>query len=578
MMRLADPRIRSAFRIAVIFLILSYIYLYGSDWLVEVIVPVEWLFAVNVSKGFIYVTVTAVGLFYFINRALAETHAAEERFKLIFDASPDGIVLATLDGVIEAANPAISRISGWGQSELIGMTRDDLFDTAAQEVQNAIRYQREHKELHQRLMMRRKDGTMVPVFASVGVFTLPDGQPRACCLFRELTSEERHETKYREGERQRLVGHLAGNVAHDFNNLLTVISGNTELLHEMAGEGSPQSRAINIIGIATQQATQLIQQLLAFARRQSLNTEPFSVKERLSAILPLLEKAVGAHVQVELRCADDVWFAYADATQFESAVLNLVLNAKDALREDTKVIIEAGNVTVDEGSYYAAVLVEGDYVALSVSDHGTGMPRDVMLRAVEPFFTTKEAGQGIGLGLSTVFGFAKQSGGHLDIRSEAGTGTVVTILLPRSISSQIQNVGELARRDMVGGNERILVVEEDALVRGFLDNALSQLGYKVLAVDDMPGALALLGAQGPVDMLVADVELSRDTGGEDMVAKLEASYPDMAVLFMSGFPDEIRNAEGEESAPALEKSFQVHDLAQNIRKTLDQKAAEKAPT
>tara|TARA_R110000868_G_scaffold877_12_gene6598 strand:+ start:4351 stop:6084 length:1734 start_codon:yes stop_codon:yes gene_type:complete len=577
-MRLADPRVRSALRIAVIFLIMSYIYLYGSDWLVESIVPVEWLFAVNVSKGFIYVTVTAVGLFYFINRALAETHAAEDRFKLIFDASPDGIVLATLDGVIEAANPAISRISGWGQSELIGMTRDDLFDTSAQEVQNAIRYQHQHGDLHQRLMMRRKDGKMVPIFASVGVFTLPDGQLRACCLFRELTSDELHEAKYREGERQRLVGHLAGNVAHDFNNLLTVISSNTELLLEKVDEGSPQSRAINIIGKATQQATQLVQQLLAFARRQSLNTEPFSVKDRLSAILPLLEKAVGSHVQLELRCADNVWSAYADATQFESAVLNLVLNSADALRDDTKVTIEAGNLTIGNQSYYADVLVEGDYVTVSVSDHGTGMPRDVLLRAVEPFFTTKESGHGIGLGLSTVFGFAKQSGGHMDIRSEAGTGTVVTILLPRSVNGQTPSASELGRRDLVGGNEHILVIEEDALVRGFLDNALSQLGYKVLAADDLSGALELLGVEGPVDILVADAVLSRDTGGSEMMASLKASYPDMAVLFISGFPDERRSAEGEDGAPAPEKSFQVHDLAKNIRNTLDQKAAAKAKT
>ena len=549
-MRLADPRVRSALRIAVIFLIMSYIYLYGSDWLVESIVPVEWLFAVNVSKGFIYVTVTAVGLFYFINRALAETHAAEDRFKLIFDASPDGIVLATLDGVIEAANPAISRISGWGQSELIGMTRDDLFDTSAQEVQNAIRYQHQHGDLHQRLMMRRKDGKMVPIFASVGVFTLPDGQLRACCLFRELTSDELHEAKYREGERQRLVGHLAGNVAHDFNNLLTVISSNTELLLEKVDEGSPQSRAINIIGKATQQATQLVQQLLAFARRQSLNTEPFSVKDRLSAILPLLEKAVGSHV----------------------------LNSADALRDDTKVTIEAGNLTIGNQSYYADVLVEGDYVTVSVSDHGTGMPRDVLLRAVEPFFTTKESGHGIGLGLSTVFGFAKQSGGHMDIRSEAGTGTVVTILLPRSVNGQTPSASELGRRDLVGGNEHILVIEEDALVRGFLDNALSQLGYKVLAADDLSGALELLGVEGPVDILVADAVLSRDTGGSEMMASLKASYPDMAVLFISGFPDERRSAEGEDGAPAPEKSFQVHDLAKNIRNTLDQKAAAKAKT
>tara|TARA_R110000868_G_scaffold96110_21_gene264425 strand:- start:4271 stop:6043 length:1773 start_codon:yes stop_codon:yes gene_type:complete len=574
----ADPRFRSAFRIAITFLIISYIYLYSSDWLVEAVVPVEWLFVVNVSKGFIYVTVVAVGLVFFINRALVETHAAEERFKHIFDASPDGIILATLDGVIEAANPAMSRILGWEQSELIGMTRDVLFDTGAAEVQNAIRTQRNQGELRQRLMMRRKDGTEIPIFATVGVFTLPDGQTRACCLFRELTNEERHETKYREGERLRLVGHLAGGVAHDFNNLLTVISGNTEILLDMAEEGSPQYRATNIIGMASQQAAQLIRQLLAFARRQSLDPAPFSVKDKLTELMPLLEKAVGSHVAVQLRCADDVWSAYADAAQFENAVLNLVLNSKDALRDDTTVIVEAGNVTIANGSPLADVLVEGDYVTLTVTDHGSGMPEDVLARAVEPFFTTKEAGHGIGLGLSTVFGFAKQSGGHMDIHSEPGKGTIVKILLPRPVGDHAHGASDVVRGDMVGGSERILVVEDDALVRVFLENALSQLGYKVVTVGDASEALALLGSHSSIDLLVADIVLPRGMNGRELAATLKATHPDMAVLFISGYPDQEFGTESDGSSPALKKPFQVLDLAQRIRDAIDQKAAEKVTT
>ncbi len=574
----ADPRFRSAFRIAITFLIISYIYLYSSDWLVEAVVPVEWLFAVNVSKGFLYVAVTAVGLVFFINRALVETHSAEERFRHIFDASPDGIILATLEGVIEAANPAMSRIVGWEQSELIGMTRDTLFDTGAPEVQNAIRSQRIHGELRQRLVMRRKDRTEVPIFASVGVFTLPDGQVRACCLFRELTSDERHEEKYREGERLRLVGHLAGGVAHDFNNLLTVISGNTEILLDMAEEGSPQYRATNIIGMASQQAAQLIRQLLAFARRQSLDPAPFSVKDKLTELMPLLEKAVGSHVAVELRCADDAWEAYADAAQFENAVLNLVLNSKDALRGDTTVIVEAGNITVGKGTPFADVLVEGDYVSLSVTDRGTGMSEEVLARSVEPFFTTKDVGHGIGLGLSTVFGFAKQSGGHLDIRSEFGKGTVVTILLPRPVGDHARGTSDIVRGDMVGGDERILVVEDDALVRVFLENAISQLGYQVVSVGDASEALALLGSHSSIDLLVADVALPRGMNGRELAASLKATHPDLAVLFISGYPDEQFSTENEIVAPSLKKPFQVLDLAQRIRGAIDQKAAEKAQT
>ena len=302
------------------------------------------------------------------------------------------------------------------------------------------------------------------------------------------------------------------------------------------------------------------------------------MKDKLTELMPLLEKAVGSHVAVQLRCADDVWSAYADAAQFENAVLNLVLNSKDALRDDTTVIVEAGNVTIGKGSPFADVLVEGDYVTLTVTDHGSGMPADVLARAVEPFFTTKEAGHGIGLGLSTVFGFAKQSGGHMDIRSEPGKGTVVKILLPRPVGNHAYGAPDMARGEIVGGDEWILVVEDDGLVRVFLDNALSQLGYKVVTVADASEALALLGSHSSIDLLVADIVLPRGMNGRELAANLKATHPDMAVLFISGYPDQEFGAESDGSSPALKKPFQVLDLAQRIRDAIDQKVAEKAET
>tara|TARA_R110002124_G_scaffold103539_1_gene252656 strand:- start:633 stop:2387 length:1755 start_codon:yes stop_codon:yes gene_type:complete len=574
----ADPRFRTAFGIAVTFLILSYIYLYGSDWLVEAIVPIEWQFAVNVSKGFIYVTVVAVGLLFFIHRALVETQSAEESFRQLIDASPDAIAMAAADGRLMTSNPAMSRLTGYTPDELVGISRHELFDTSLPDVIRAVEIREKYGAVSQRFMLRRKDGIEIPVLMSVEEFDLANGERRICAIIHELTEEERHEAKYREGERLRLVGHLAGGVAHDFNNLLTVISGNTEILLDMAEEGSPQYRATNIIGMASQQAAQLIRQLLAFARRQSLDPAPFSVKDKLTELMPLLEKAVGSHVAVQLRCADDVWSAYADAAQFENAVLNLVLNSKDALRDDTTVIVEAGNVTIGKGSPFADVLVEGDYVTLTVTDHGSGMPADVLARAVEPFFTTKEAGHGIGLGLSTVFGFAKQSGGHMDIRSEPGKGTVVKILLPRPVGNHAYGAPDMARGEIVGGDERILVVEDDGLVRVFLDNALSQLGYKVVTVADASEALALLGSHSSIDLLVADIVLPRGMNGRELAANLKATHPDMAVLFISGYPDQEFGAESDGSSPALKKPFQVLDLAQRIRDAIDQKVAEKAET
>ena len=243
----SDPRFRTALRIALIFLLVSYAYLYGSDWIVQQIVPVEWLFEVNVSKGFIYVTIIAVGLVYYIHRALIETQSAEESFRYLIEASPDGIVMATSSGRIAIANPAMSEMTGYNNDELIGMTRAVLFDQSSPDVARAVETREKYGEVRQRLIMRRKDGTEIPVLMSVKEFNLASDEKRICAVIHELTEEERHEAKYREGERLRLVGHLAGGVAHDFNNLLTVISGNTEILLDLAPANSPQYRAANII-------------------------------------------------------------------------------------------------------------------------------------------------------------------------------------------------------------------------------------------------------------------------------------------------------------------------------------------
>ncbi|MDO8287654.1 MAG: response regulator [Parvibaculum sp.] len=567
----ADPRFRTALRIALTFLLVSYAYLYGSDWLVEITVPVEWLFVVNVSKGFIYVTIVAVGLVYYIHQALIQTQSAEESFKQLINASPDGIVMASNGGHIMMANPAMSEMTGYSRDELIGMTRADLFDETSPDLVRAVEMRKKYGEVRQRVMMHRKADTEIPVMASIKEFGLVNGERRICAIIHELTDEERHEAKYREGERLRLVGHLAGGVAHDFNNLLTVISGNTEILLDLATPGSPQHRAANIILMAGQQAAQLIRHLLAFARRQSLDPAPFSVGARLRELMPLLSKAVGSHVNVELRCPDDVWFAYADAAQFENAVLNLVLNAKDALRQDATIVIEAINIVVGAHSPFEDVLVPGDYVALSVTDHGTGMTPEVLAHAVEPFYSTKETGHGIGLGLSTVFGFAKQSGGHLDIRSEVEQGTTVTFFLPRPVGDHLLETSALPSGEVMGGTERILVVEDDPLVRVFLENALSQLGYKVMTVGDATEALSLLGTHSMVDLLVADVVLPRGMNGRELAAKLKDTHPGLAVLFISGFPDENAGTDDVTASPALKKPFHVQDLAKRIRAALEER-------
>lgn len=569
-LRLSDPRFLTALRISAIYLILSYIYLFTSDWFVSTLVPDKWIFSVNVSKGFAYVAVTGIGLLYFIYRALSETQSAEARLRLLFEVIPDGIMIQTTDGTIESVNPAVTKMFGWRQSELIGKSRELFVDEASPEIIDALRRRMRDGDIRQRFMLRKKDGVEIPVRVSSSEFLLQNGQRRVCLILHDLTEVEKYEKKYLEGERLRLVGHLAGGVAHDFNNLLTVISGNTEILLELAAPDSREKRAADIIWIAGQQAAQLIRHLLAFARRQPLDPEVFSIRSRITNLMPLLAKAAGLHVEVEFRCEAETWLVYVDATQLENAVLNLVLNAKGALHSDPRIIIEAANVVVDVNSKFEGTLVPGDYVALSVTDFGVGMTPEVLSRAIEPFFTTKDVGHGIGLGLSTVFGFAKQSGGHLDIRSEEGKGTTITIYLPRPVSETISTVDRTQSGEIKGGNERILVVEDDQLVRVFLENALSQLGYFVVSVNNAAEALAVFGDHSDIDVLIAEVMLPNGLNGRELAAKLKQTHPQMAVLFISGVPDELAIADDPEQSPALQKPFQVLDLAQRIRLALEE--------
>lgn len=566
---LREQRLRAALRIAAVYLITSFAYLYGSDWLVAVLVPKEWTFAVNVSKGFIYVTITGAALLYFIHRALVAAQMAEAQFLHIFDAIPDGILLGAGTGIVLAANPAMARMLGRTPEEIVGRPSTVFLDKRSPELMAILAESKDATDARGRLIFKKASGAEFPVYAAWRRFMLPSGEQRVCTIVRDLSETEMQEARYREGERLRLVGHLAGGVAHDFNNLLTVISGNAEVLLDTEEPTTPQYRAASIIWTAGEQAAQLVRHLLAFARRQSLDPATFSVSKRLAALMPLLMKAVGSHVTLKLDCKDDVWFAYADAAQFENAVLNLVLNARDALTEDAIIRIEAANITIGVRSPLAAQMVPGDYVALSVVDNGAGMTEEVLTRAVEPFFTTKEAGQGSGLGLSTVFGFAKQSGGHFDLQSEEGAGTTATIYLPRPVGYRQTQEMEPNPGEIRGGRERIMVVEDDQLVRTFLDNALTQLGYRVIAVQDALEALDILGADGGVDLLVADVVLPRGMTGRELAAKLRETQPDLAVLFISGFPDEPMAGDGAVRSPALKKPFHVQDLAQRIRDALD---------
>ena len=386
-------------------------------------------------------------------------------------------------------------------------------------------------------------------------------------LAREITERQETEEQLRRAHRMEVVGQLTGGIAHDFNNLLTVIVGSTELLEDDLG---PDDVSLSAIRRAALQGADLTHQLLAFARQQPLNPLPLSLDALISDMRSLLKTSLGESIEIRCVSAPDQWNAMADPSQLQSAILNLALNARDAMRNGGTLLIESQNVSVTDAD--VAGLDEfspGDYVAVSVSDTGIGMAPHVMEHAFEPFFSTKEVGTGSGLGLSMVYGFAKQSGGHATITSTEGAGTTVCLLLPRTTSSaklQAQNTDAPP-----GGDELILVVEDDSKVLRLTSLMLKRLGYRVLSARDEQAARHALTRHGPVDLILCDVTLSGRNTGPEMIADMRTRQPDLKTVFFSGNIKARSGSDGGVNRDdlVLQKPFTLRRLARTLRDALD---------
>jgi len=366
------------------------------------------------------------------------------------------------------------------------------------------------------------------------------------------------------------VGQLTGGVAHDFNNLLTVILGNLDLVGEMvAGDSKAHAHLSGAISAAERGAA-LTQRLLAFARRLPLRAEPTAVNDLVAGMGELLARTLGEQVEIKLALDPAAPPAFTDPSQLENALVNLALNARDAMPGGGRLTIETGEATLDEdyASRHAEVRA-GRYVMLAVGDTGHGMTTEVLERAIEPFFTTKGAGRGTGLGLSMVFGFAKQSGGHLRIYSEAGLGTSVRLYLP--IAAGAPSPAAAPAGPAQGGAETVLVVEDDEGVRALVILMLESLGYRVLAAPDGPTALTMLEAPTAIDLLFTDVVLPRRMSGRELAERAAALRPGLKVLFTSGYTENaiIHHGRLDEGVLLLSKPYQKAELARKVREALD---------
>ena len=377
--------------------------------------------------------------------------------------------------------------------------------------------------------------------------------------------------KLRQSQKMEALGQLTGGLAHDFNNLLTVILGNAEHLAEhLSGDAELRNFAQGTVS-AAERGAELTKSLLAFSRRQPLMPKNIDVGDQIMRMQVMLQRALGAHIECKFIRGEGLWPATVDPAQLQSAVLNLALNARDATPEGGSLTVEVRNATLDKGSADIDDEVRpGDYVMVAVTDTGKGMTSDVAARAFEPFFTTKDVGKGTGLGLSMVYGFVKQSGGAMKLHSEPGQGTVVKLYLPRAGAPQATEPPLSERTAAPGGSETILLVDDDDMVRSYVERELKKLGYRVILARDGPAALKVLRGAGEIDLLLTDIVMPGGMFGNQLAEEALRLRPGLRVLFTSGYsesPAVLRNP-SDPGIQLLKKPFRRKDLAQAVRAAL----------
>ncbi|WP_083637505.1 ATP-binding protein [Pararhizobium arenae] len=390
----------------------------------------------------------------------------------------------------------------------------------------------------------------------------------------ERTAElMRAEEQLRHSQKMEAVGQMTGGLAHDFNNLLAGISGSMELMQTRLAQGriSELERFVTGAQGAVKRAAGLTQRLLAFSRRQTLDPKPTILNRLVSDMQDLITRSVGPTIEVETALAGGLWTTFVDIGQLENALLNLCINARDAMPHGGKLTIETGNRWMDERAAQQRGLTPGQYVSLCVSDTGTGMSPEIVERAFDPFFTTKPTGQGTGLGLSMVHGFAGQSGGSVRIYSELGKGTMICIYLPRHLGEAEvdDDIVEVAA-PRASGSETILVVDDEPLVRMVAVEILEELGYHILEADDGPSAMRILNSGQPIDLLVTDVGLPGGMNGRQLADAVRIRRPDLRVLFVTGYAENavLNHGHLDHGMHVMTKPFLADAFARRVRELL----------
>lgn len=489
----------------------------------------------------------------------------------------DAIFVLDFDNMVLFWNEGASKTYGWSHDEAIGRRLDHLIGVDAITVAQANSVLINEGSWSGRITCKARSGADLTVEARCSLLRDEAGQPKSIlCINTDITQRLSVEQQLRHSQNLEALGQLTGGVAHDFNNLLTVIMGNAEVLVEETG-GRPELQSLaDMVRVAAERGADLTRRLLAFARRQPLEPRVTQINSLLRGMDGLLRRALSADVAVDLIEGDGIWTCLVDPSQLETAILNVCLNARDAMPEGGRLTIETANTTLDNNyAAWNAEVIPGQYVMVSISDTGHGMDKDVLERVFEPFFTTKGRSGGSGLGMSMVFGFAKQSNGHIKVYSEPGQGTSVKLYLPRCNASANEGGREDAfSTSATGGTERILVVEDDPLVRQHVSLQLQDLGYWIESVADGAEAIDALRRGGSFDLLFTDVVMPGGMSGKQLADTVHEMRPDLPVLFTSGYTENaiVHHGHLDEGVLLLNKPYSRMELASKIRSILDRRS------